>query len=58
MSGRLIECGVVDVDQWASPAGRTTDAVLLRPEPTVYSSHIMMATTDAACRRSGWSNGC
>ena len=44
---QLIEFAAADVDQWASLEGRDIRPVVLYPEPTVYSSHILMATTEA-----------
>ncbi len=44
---QLIEFAAADVEQWTGLEGRDTRPVVLYPEPTVYSSHILMATTDS-----------
>ena len=43
---QLIEFAAADLDLWASLEGRSIRPVVLYPEPTVFSSHVLLAMND------------
>ncbi len=47
---QLVEFAIADTEQWQSLEGRDIRPVVLYPEPTVYSSHVVLAMTDAGRR--------